>query len=63
MGQRTEYLDEEWEPAKRRKDGKIVRHGVRRTRVYRRFLSAKDIFHIALGIFAAALLQAFVRLM
>lgn len=59
MGQKVEWLDEEWEKPQRKSDGGYKRKGKRTTRTYRRMSNsgAKTVYVFTLGILAAAALN------
>lgn len=59
MGQKVEWLDEEWEKPQKRPDGGYKRRGKRTTRTYRRMsnTTAKTAYVFTLGILAAAVLN------
>lgn len=59
MGQKVEWLDEEWEKPQKRPDGGFKRRGKRTTRTYRRMsnTTAKTAYVFTLGILAAAVLN------
>ena len=59
MGQKVEWLDEEWEKPQRKTDGGYKRKGKRTTRTYRKMSSSstKTVYVFTLGILAAAVLN------
>ncbi len=59
MGQKVEWLDEDWEKPQRKADGGYKRKGKRTTRTYRKMSSSgtKTAYVFTLGILAAAVLN------
>lgn len=59
MGQKVEWLDEEWEKPQKRPDGGYKRKGKRTTRTYRRMSNSasRTAYVFTLGILAAAALN------
>ena len=63
MGQKTEWLEEEWERPQKRNDGGYRRKGKRTTRTYRKWstTNSKMAYFFGLGFLMAALLNFVAR--
>lgn len=59
MGQKVEWLEEDWEKPQRKNDGGYRRKGRRTTRTYRKWSngSSKLVYFFGLGFLAAAVLN------
>lgn len=59
MGQKVEWLEEDWEKPQRKSDGGYRRKGKRTTRTYRKWSNSqsKNAMIFAFGILAAAVLN------
>lgn len=59
MGQKVEWLEEDWEKPQRKQDGGYRRKGKRTTRTYRKWSGSqsKNAMIFAFGVFAAAVLN------